>query len=122
LILQRAYGLEIPQTLEEACNPQRLALIVYDMRLGVVRQIRNGAEVTAKVGEVLRAARQADIRIFFMRHMSLPRELMGMFQRRTAMAGQRVGSVNEVKPWFLRDSPGLSTCTGGRSTSDRGRV
>jgi Isochorismatase family len=102
MILQNAYGLEIPQTLEEACHPHRLALIVYDMQLGVVRQISNGAEVTAKVVEVLRAARQAGIRIFFTRHMSLPRELMGVFQLRMAMAWQRVGSVDEVKPWFLR--------------------
>jgi len=39
--------------------------------------------------------------------MSLPKELMGVFQLRMAMAWQRVGSVDDVKPWFLRDSPGF---------------
>lgn len=39
--------------------------------------------------------------------MSLPKELMGISQLRTAMAWQRVKSVDEVKPWFLRDSPGF---------------
>jgi nicotinamidase-related amidase len=39
--------------------------------------------------------------------MSLPKELMGVSQFRMAMAWQRVKSVNEVKPWFLRDSPGF---------------
>jgi nicotinamidase-related amidase len=39
--------------------------------------------------------------------MSLPKELMGVSQFRMAMAWQRVKSVDEVKPWFLRDSPGF---------------
>ena len=32
---------------------------------------------------------------------------MGVSQMRMAMAWQRVKSVDEVKPWFLRDSPGF---------------
>src|SRR5262249_49503828 len=51
------------------------------------------------------AAREAGIRTFFSRHMSLPKELMGVFQLRMAMAWQRVGTVEEVRPMFLRDSP-----------------
>jgi nicotinamidase-related amidase len=105
--LQKAYGLEVPQTLEEACNPQRLALLVYDMQVGILRQIRDRSAVTANVAEVLRAAREAGIRVFFLRYMSLPKELMGVVQLRMAMAWQRVGSVEEVQPWFLRDSPGF---------------
>jgi nicotinamidase-related amidase len=105
--LERAYGLEIPRTLEEACNPQRLALIVYDMQAGILQQIKNGAELTAKVVQVVQVAREAGVRVFFMRHMSLPKELMGVFQLRMAMAWQRVSRVEEVRPWFLRDSPGF---------------
>jgi nicotinamidase-related amidase len=75
--LQRAYGLEVPQNLKEACDPRRLALVVYDMQVGVVRQIQGGGAVTAKVAELLRAARDAGIRVFFLRHMSLPKELDG---------------------------------------------
>jgi nicotinamidase-related amidase len=97
----------VPQTLEEACDPQRLALIVYDMQVGVVRQIEDGASLTARVVQVLEAARAAGVRVFFCRHMSLPKELMGVFQLRMAMAWQRVASVEEVRPWFLRDSPGF---------------
>jgi nicotinamidase-related amidase len=103
----RAYRLEIPQTLEEACAPSRTALVVYDMQVGILRQLKDGAMITAKVAEVLRAAREAGVRVFFMRHMSLPKELMGVFQLRMAMAWQRVGTVEEVRPWFLRDSPGF---------------
>jgi nicotinamidase-related amidase len=107
ITLERAYGLEIPQTLEEACDPQGLALIVYDMQVGILRQIKTGSEITTKVTAVLRAARDAGVRVFFMRHLSLPKELAGVFQLRTAMAWQRVSSVEEVKPWFLRGSPGF---------------
>jgi nicotinamidase-related amidase len=105
--VQRAYGLQVPQNLKEACDPQRLALIVYDMQVGVLSQIKDGTAVTANVAQVLRAAREAGIRVLFSRHMSLPKELMGVFQLRMAMLWQRVTNVEDVRPWFLRDSPGF---------------
>lgn len=105
--MQRVFGLDIPQTLEDVCDPARLALIVYDMQVGIVRQIENGQHITDKVVQVLEAARKARIRVFFTRHMSLPRELMGVSQFRMAMAWQRVKSPSEVEPWFLRDTPGF---------------
>jgi len=72
-----------------------------------VNQIKNGQEITNRVLQVLEAARGAGIRVFFTRHMSLPKELMGVSQLRTAMAWQHVTSVRDVKPWFLRDTPGF---------------
>lgn len=103
--MEHAFGLSIPRTLEEVCDPKRMALVVYDMQVGVLSQIKNGEQVIARVVQVLQATRTAGIRVFFSRHMSLPKELMGAFQLRTAMAWQRVNSVEQVKPWFLRDSP-----------------
>jgi biuret amidohydrolase len=105
--LERAYGLAVPQTLEEACDPQRLALIVYDMQVGILRQVKEAETMKAAVGEVLGAAREAGVRVCFLRHLSLPKELMGVFQLRMAMAWQRVSTVEAVEPWFLRDSPGF---------------
>lgn len=105
--MQRAFGLNIRQALEDVCDPTSLALIVYDMQVGIVSQIENGRQITDRVIQVLEAARKAGIRVFFTRHMSLPRNLMGAFQFRTAMAWQRVKTAEEVKPWFLRDSPGF---------------
>jgi nicotinamidase-related amidase len=106
--MQRAFGLEIPQTLEEVCTPANLALVVYDMQVGILSQIKDTASaITKNVVEVIEAARKAGIRVIFTRHMSLPRELMGAAQLRTGMAWQRVQSVKEVKPWFLRDTPGF---------------
>jgi nicotinamidase-related amidase len=105
--MKRAHGLSIPQTLEEVCDPRRVALLVYDMQVGILSQIKNADKVTSEVLKVLTAARDACVRVFFSRHLSLPKELMGMFQFRVAMAWQRVDSPDQVNPWFLRDSPGF---------------
>jgi nicotinamidase-related amidase len=107
LIMQPVFELDIPQTLDDVCDPRRLALVVYDMQVGIVKQIEDGHQITEKVFQVLDAARKAGIRVFFTRHMSLPKELMGVSQFRMAMAWQRVKSPDEVKPWFLRDAPGF---------------
>src|SRR5260370_29609542 len=78
------------------------------MQVGILNQIENGQQITDKVVQVLAAAREAGIRVFFCRHMSLPKELMGVSQFRMAMAWQRVESPEQVRPWFLRDSPAFS--------------
>jgi nicotinamidase-related amidase len=103
--MKSTYGINIPQTLEEACNPQRVALLVYDMQVGILSQLKNPEQGTQQVLKVLSAARDAGVRVFFSRHLSLPKELMGMFQYRMAMAWQRTDSPDQVNPWFLRDNP-----------------
>src|SRR5262245_51789601 len=105
--MEHAYGLDIPQSLGEACNPRRTAFLVYDMQVGVVGQIQGGQALVARVKELLGAVRAAGLRVFFTRHMSLPKEASGVFQLRMAMAWQRVSTVADVSPWFLRDSPGF---------------
>ena len=102
--MQRAFGLNIPETLNDVYDPARLALIVYDMQVGIVSQIKDGREIVARVTSVLNAARNAGIRVVFTRHMSLPKQLMGVFQFRMAMAWQSAKSPNDVNPMFLRDS------------------
>jgi biuret amidohydrolase len=99
--------LRIPDKLEDLCDPARLALLVYDMQVGVVRQLDDGPQVIARVMAVLEAARQAGVRVFFTRYMSLPTELMGISQLRTAMAWQHKAAVEDVVSPFLRDSPGF---------------
>jgi biuret amidohydrolase len=103
--VEREFGLDIPRTIEEVCDPRRMALLVYDMQVGIVNQLPDGPEITARVGEVLEAAREGGFRVFFSRHMSLPVEVMGTSQLRQAMAWQRVDRVEDVEPWFPRDSP-----------------
>jgi biuret amidohydrolase len=101
-------GLNIPTTLDDFCDPARLALVVYDMQVGIRSQIADGDRIVGAVGRVLAAARAARLRTIFTRHMSLPVALMGAVTFRTAMTWQKKTSPEEVKPWFLRDSPGFA--------------
>lgn len=103
--VEHAFGLTIPRTLEEVCDPVHTALIVYDMQVGIVSQLPDGSAVAKRVADVRRAARDCGMRVVYTRHMSLPREVAGVTQLRTAMAWQRVERVADVKPVFLRDSP-----------------
>ena len=102
-----AAKLEIGKTLEDFCRPERMALVVYDMQVGIVRQMKNGAEITDRVVKVLDAARSGGFPVIFMRHLSMPKPLMGAFQMRQAMAWQRTDDPDAVHPWFLRGTPGF---------------
>jgi hypothetical protein len=51
--MQRAFGLSIPRTSDDVCDPARLALVVYDMQVGIVNQIENGQHITGRVLQVL---------------------------------------------------------------------
>jgi biuret amidohydrolase len=105
--MRRRFGLDIPETLEDACHPATMAVIVYDMQAGVLRQLPDGgAEAVQRVSGVLAAARAGGYPVFFTRHMSLPVRLMGTAQLRTAMAWQHADGPEQVESWFLRDTPG----------------
>jgi nicotinamidase-related amidase len=99
--------LRIPDTVADACDPERLALLVYDMQVGVIAQLADGRQVTERVMRVLDAARRAGVGVFFTRYMTLPTELMGISQLRMAMAWQRKDRVEDVVSPFLRGSPGF---------------
>jgi biuret amidohydrolase len=105
--MQHHRNVPIPDTLADVCDPDRLALLVYDMQVGVIAQLADGSQVTDRVRRVLESARRAGVRVYFSRYMTLPTELMGSFQLRTAMAWQRKDRVEEVVSPFLRDSPGF---------------
>ena len=105
--MQHHRNLPIPDTLADVCHPDRIALIVYDMQVGVISQLADGRQVTERVGQVLEAARRAGVRVFFTRHMTLPTELMGISQLRMWMSWQRKDRVEDVVSPFLRDSPGF---------------
>jgi biuret amidohydrolase len=105
--MHEMYGVSIPRTLADVANSREMALLVYDMQVGIVTQLKDGPQIVERVVEVVTAAREAGIRILYTRHLSLPLELMGSFQYRMAMAWQRVDDPKLVKPWFLRDSPGF---------------
>jgi biuret amidohydrolase len=102
--MKHIQGLDIPATLGDVCNPQRMALLVYDMQVGILSQTKTGNQIVAQIGRVLSAARAAGMRVVFTRHLSLPKAWMGVTQFRMAMAWQRKDEPDAVAPWFLRDS------------------
>jgi nicotinamidase-related amidase len=100
-------SLQVPKSLKEIARPERCALVVYDMQGGILSQLPHGPEILSKVLEVLEIARGHGFRIIFLRHMSLPTKLAGVFQLRQAMAWQRVDNPEAVKPWFLPGTTGF---------------
>jgi biuret amidohydrolase len=94
-------------SLAKHLSASRAALLVYDMQVGICRQVESDA-VIAGVREVVAAARTAGILIAWCRHQSLPKAWMGSFAMRTAMAWQRTDNPEKVEPWFLRDTPGVA--------------
>jgi nicotinamidase-related amidase len=99
--------LRIPRSIQEITTPEQCALVVYDMQAGILSQLPHGPAILTKVLEVLEIARAQGFCIFFMRHMSLPTKLAGVFQLRQAMLWQHVDRPEAVKPRFLRGSPGF---------------
>jgi nicotinamidase-related amidase len=98
-------GLEVPETLEEICRPDRLALLIYDMQVGILGQVADADRVVAKVKEALEAARAAGVRTYFTRHVTLPVELMGVAQLRMWRTWQQVERIEDVTSPFLPDAP-----------------
>ncbi len=102
--MQSGFGIDLPETLDEICDPQRMALLVYDMQVGILNQIANSDQIVSKVQRALAAARESGMRVFFCRHMTLPNEVSGLVQLRMRMAWQRLNDITKVKSAFPRDS------------------
>jgi nicotinamidase-related amidase len=95
----------LPARFEDWCDPRRTALLVYDMQVGVCRQVAQAPAVVERCGVALEAARAASMRVAFTRHQSAPRPWLGATQLRTAMAWQRASSPDAVQSWFTRSAP-----------------
>ena len=102
--MQHVYGLNIPTNLAELVEPKTCALLVYDMQVGICRQIADGNRIVERCMAALAAARRAGMRVVYTRHLSCPRTWMGVTQYRSAMAWQKTDDPALVKPWFLRDA------------------
>jgi nicotinamidase-related amidase len=95
----------LPARFEDWCDPRRTGLLVYDMQLGVCRQVAQAPAVIERCGVALEAARAAGMRVAFTRHRSPPRPWLGATQLRTAMAWQHASSPEAVQSWFARGAP-----------------
>jgi biuret amidohydrolase len=103
--VQNFRGLEIRSTLDEFCDPHHMALVVYDMQVGIARQIADSEQIAARIAELVRVARNVGMRIIFTRHISAPLAVAGTAALRTAMAWQRKDDVADVAEAFPPDAP-----------------
>jgi hypothetical protein len=46
--MKHTQGLAIPTTLQDVCDPQHMALLVYDMQVGICSQIKTANEIVAR--------------------------------------------------------------------------
>ena len=106
--MDRFNGLDIPETLEDALRPERLALVVYDMQVGVLAQIADSDRVLERVLRVLEAARAARVRTVFLRHYFMPTELQGVYQLRQAKIWERKDRAADTTPLIPHGSPGFA--------------
>ena len=103
--MKDAFGLSVPEGLEDVCHPSRCAVIIYDMQNGIVPQIAEGQAVLKRCQQLLAAARTAGFRIFFTRHLFLPNHAAGVGQLRRAMVWQRQSDPAKTRPFITQGSP-----------------
>ncbi|MEV6135937.1 isochorismatase family cysteine hydrolase [Nocardia sp. NPDC051990] len=116
--MRHGNGLDIPEELADVCAPHRMAVIVYDMQVGVLSQLPDGPEIIERVTRVVEAARRGGYPIIFLRHFFLPRRLSGTFALRMAMSWQQVDNVDDVKFILQRDTPAFELVPELRPTAD----
>jgi len=105
--MKEAFGLRVPQNLQEIVQPSRCALIVYDMQVGIVPQIPSGPGIKSHCVALLGAARKAGFRIFHTRHFFLPSPGAGVGQLRRAMVWQRKEEPRDTRCLIPYGSPGF---------------
>jgi nicotinamidase-related amidase len=105
--MDRFNDLDIPESLDDALKPWTLALVVYDMQVGILSQIADSERVLANVLRVLAAARERSVRTVFLRHYSMPTELAGVFQLRQAKVWQHKAHASETRPLIPSGAPGF---------------
>ena len=93
-------GLDLPSTLDELVDPSRAALLVYDMQVGICRQVADAPRISSRVAELVAAARSRAMRIVYTCHRSPPRPWLGATQLRTAMRWQRQADPEAVATPF----------------------
>jgi biuret amidohydrolase len=102
--MQRAFGMDVPESVTEMCQPPRAAVLVYDAQTGILTHVRDRAVVLAQIRSVVVAARGAGVPVVYVRHVSVPPSHMGVGALRTAMAWQRVERADDVRSSFPPDA------------------
>jgi nicotinamidase-related amidase len=104
--MQHAFGIAVPESVAEMCQPVRAAVLVYDAQVGIVAHVRDRASVLSRIRTVIDTARRAGVTVVYVRHVSVPPSHMGVGALRTAMAWQRVERAQDVQSSFPPDASG----------------
>ncbi len=75
------------------------------MQVGILSRISGPDHVVRRVLEVVEVARASGVRTFFLRHVTLPTELMGVSQLRMWRSWQRVERASEIVSPFPPTAP-----------------
>ena len=102
--MQHAFGMAVPESVAEMCQPVRTAVLVYDAQVGILAHVRDRAAVLSQIRRVIDAARGAGVPVVYVRHVSVPPTHMGVGALRTAMAWQRVERAEQVQSSFPPDA------------------
>jgi len=103
--VQRAFGLDVPDSVAEMCRPAAAGVLVYDAQVGILPHVKDGDVLVGRIREIVDAARAADVPVFYVRHVSLPPTHLGVGALRTAMAWQRKDRAEDVTTAFPPDAP-----------------
>ncbi len=103
--MQRAYGVSVPETVAEMCSPSSTAVLVYDVQAGILPHVADRGAVVGRIRSVIDAAREHDVPVVYVRHVSVPPTHMGVAALRVAMAWQRTQRAEEVTSAFPPDAP-----------------
>ena len=57
--MKHTHGLAIPTTLQDVCDPQRMALLVYDMQVGICSQIKSASQIVARISQLQSSAKRS---------------------------------------------------------------
>jgi nicotinamidase-related amidase len=102
--MQRAFGLDVPDTVAEMCRPAAAAVLVYDAQVGILPHVKDREALVERIREVVDGARAAGVPVFYVRHVSLPPTHLGVGALRTAMAWQRKDQAQDVTSAFPPDA------------------
>jgi len=102
--VQRAFGLDVPDSVAEMCRPAAAGVLVYDAQVGILPHVKDGEVLVGRIREIVDAARAADVPVFYVRHVSLPPTHLGVGALRTAMAWQRKEQAQDVTSAFPPDA------------------
>jgi nicotinamidase-related amidase len=103
--VQRAFGLDVPDSVAEMCRPAAAGVLVYDAQVGILPHVKDGDVLVGRIREIVEAARAAEVPVFYVRHVSLPPTHLGVGALRTAMAWQRKDRAEDVTTAFPPDAP-----------------